>query len=186
MLRNIGKKIGEQFRFQGMSENTLKKTCPSFVKALHSSSGFNRQRHSVQKPFSIYVPKDSFNLEEAKAKIERNGIIPEGNATLNVRANLPLEKEDKQLKALEIRYIRAENAIHFYGCIVSAGLAILRGTPYQPMQNEGIKASVRAQIDLIRNSILEEREGVQKELDARIACRQEYEKYKRLYEDIDI
>ena len=79
------------------------------------------------------------------------------------------EEITKKMKERETRYLRAENSINLYGYIVSAGLAILRSTPFQLMQNSGIKAAARVRIDSLYKDLKENDEEGAKKLSERIA-----------------
>ncbi|MDE7468763.1 MAG: hypothetical protein K2M30_00565 [Desulfovibrionaceae bacterium] len=79
------------------------------------------------------------------------------------------EEVTKRVKERETRYLRAENSIELCGHIVSAGLAILRSTPFQPMQNSGIKAVARVRIDSLYKDLKESDDEGTKKLSERIA-----------------
>lgn len=184
MLGRIPKTIPKQVTNLIGKINTDTKTQEkaSYVRALRSSTGFDPKRKYAIMPSSITLPKDTFNLEEAKQHIEQHGVQPEETQELKISTQMPLDREDAELKRIEAMCIRGEKAVERYGYIFSAGLSILRNTPYQPMQNEGIKASVRVYTDQMKDRILNDRLKAQKELDARKARKDEYDEYRKSVE----
>lgn len=124
---------------------------------------------------SIYLCRDTFDIEEAKEYRAKYGSGNNEEYEMNINAHMPLNREDNELQAIERYRNHAEHAIDICGHIVSAGLAILQGRPYSPMQNSGIKAVMHMQCDAVKERILEERTAIQSELSSRSARRKALE-----------
>ena len=84
---------------------------------------------------------------------------------IEIKTSYNNEEVTKRMKERETRHLRAEHSIDLYGYIVSAGLAILRSTPFQPMQNSGIKAVARIRIDSLYKDLTENDEGNSKKIE---------------------
>lgn len=169
MFRHLGSVVAKHGRLPNYMHNKEK----AFARALRTSSYPQARQAS-------YLPKNPFDTEKAKEQMEREGYSPEDSIEMNIQSTLPLEREDKEMKELEKRRIRALNSVDLWSHVVSCGIAILRSTPYQEMQKNGIKAVVNVQINAMQEKIRENRQEIQKALEQRIAQRREFEEYKKL------
>lgn len=166
MFRHLSRAVVKHSKFPNYMDNKEK----AFARALRTSS--YRQ--------APYIPQNPFDTEKAKEQMEHEGYSPEDSIEMNMQSTLPLEREDKEMKELEKRRIRALNSVDLWSHVVSCGIAILRSTPYQEMQKNGIKAVVNVQINAMQDKLRENRQEIQKALEQRIAQRRAFEEYKKL------